>query len=465
MDGQTTAPSWGADLFGAVELGDARRTKRLVRIADRLRRHPGGTLPDKLSRPADLKAFYDLMNTDTVTHAVLITAAAAATPRAMADATGTVLLLADATELDYSGLASIPTRGRLGNGKQRGDMAHNVLAVVADTREVLGLAYQHLVERAEPAEGETRAARRDRADRESRWWKEAREHPPVAPAGKRSVEVGDRGADVLEFLDYLERAGKQYLVRARHNRRIGLENGTSAKPFDYARSLPEGGRRTVEVPPAAGREGRTATVAVSWAKVSLKRPAQPRGEVKSALSTTWVVWVREVDPPAGVEPLEWVLLTDVPVGDAADAFERVDGYAVRWVIEESHEGMKTGCGVEPLRFTTEAALHPTIALLSVTAVTRLRLRDLGRRSDAATTPAVTVVDPTLVAALCWWRWESSRTPESVTVAEFVLALGRLGGHQNRKHDGPPGWLTLWRGWMKLQLKAEVTSPPPAKRCG
>jgi len=85
-------------------------------------------------------------------------------------------------------------------------------------------------------------------------------------------------------------------------------------------------------------------------------------------------------------------------------------------------------------------LHPTIALLSVTAVTRLRSRDLGRRSDAATTPAVTVV-------------------------EFVLAVGRLGGHQNRKHDGPPGWLTLWRGWTKLQLKAEVTSPPPAKRCG
>jgi hypothetical protein len=138
-------------------------------------------------------------------------------------------------------------------------------------------------------------------------------------------------------------------------------------------------------------------------------------------------------------------------------------YHPRWRVEELHKGMKTGCGVEQLQFTTEAALHPTIALLSVTAVTLLRLRDLGRRSDAATTPAVTVVDPTLVAALCWWRWESSRTPESMTLAEFVQALGRLGEHQNRKHDGPPGWPTLWRGWMKLQLKAEVTSPPPAKK--
>ena len=80
----------------------------------------------------------------------------------------------------------------------------------------------------------------------------------------------------------------------------------------------------------------------------------------------------EVDPPAEVQPLEWILLTNVPVECLEDACERIGWYECRWIIEEYHKALKTGCGVETLQFTTEDRLKPAIALLSVIALFLLK---------------------------------------------------------------------------------------------
>jgi hypothetical protein len=240
----------------------------LVQLADKIVCHPGGTLPDKVNDPADLKALYRLMDCRTVTHASVLAAPAQRTLQKMAAAEGTVLVIHDGTELDFTGLKSLGTLGQIGNGKNRGYVAHNVLAIKAETREVLGLAYQHLAKRPKVTKKESRKQRRDRPDRESRWWKRASEHIPAAPPGRRYVEVADRGADVLEFLDFVESRDKYYLVRSKHNRLIYLENEEKTKLHDFARKLPEGGRRTVEVAGTDKRRPRTATVAVSWARVT-----------------------------------------------------------------------------------------------------------------------------------------------------------------------------------------------------
>ena len=463
MDDQAAVLTSGQEQFGTAQLGDVRRTRRLVKLADDILRHPGGTLPDKLNVPANLKAMYRLMNREQVTHAAVIAGPCAVTREKMAAADGTVLIVHDATELDYSGLNSIPTLGQLGNGQNRGYIAHNALAVNAEAREVIGLAYQHLVKRAKPKKGETREHRRNRSDRESRWWKDASQHIPPAPPGKLYVEIGDRGSDVLEFIDYLDAAGKKYTLRSKHNRKIRLENGDETKLHDLARQLPEGGRRTVDVPASEGRAARTAVVAVSWACVQLLIPPQPRGDVRGKPLTAWVVCLREIDPPAGVEPLEWILLTNVPVNSLADACERIDWYHMRWIIEEYHKGLKTGCQVEDLQFTTEAGLQPAIALLSVVAVSLLQLRDISRRPDAHTLPATEIFAPRLIELLSVWRYKERRT--NLTIHEFCFALARLGGHQNRKCDHQPGWLVLWRGWTKLQLMEQYTSALAGERCG
>ena len=460
---EAPAMSFGSEFFGKVDLKNKTRNVRLVELADVLVANPQGTFPKKFHVPAQLKAFYRLMNIATVTHAAILAPAVARTHELMAAASGTVLVIHDWTELDYTGHTSMQdVLGQIGNGTRRGYVCANALAIVAETREVLGLAAQILFHRPDVGKGESRDARRDRATRESRLWRLASEQIPVANAGRRQVEVADRGADVLEYLDYAEAAKKHYLVRSKHDRRIsagGIDPETGepvdedvAKLHEFAWSLPLHGRRKIVLPARPGHARREATLAVGFAKVTLRVPVQPRGQTRRLPLEAWVVVAREVNPPEGVEPLEWILLTNVPVTTTADAWERVQWYECRWGIEEYHKVMKTGCGIEQMQFTTEAALQPAIALISVTAVRLLNLRDAARQPDAKTRPAREIFPQLAVVVLSLWRHKERR--ETMSVHDFCMALARLGGHQNRKGDGLPGWITLWRGWSALQPMLE-----------
>jgi hypothetical protein len=240
--------------------------------------------------------------------------------------------------------------GIIGNGSHQGFLCASCLAVRPKGRRVLGLIGQRLVTRQRVRAGRGRQERRADPHRETRLWSALTQDLPVATAaGTRCVVVADRGADVLEFLDGMAAAGRSFLVRANHNRRINRGTGELDKLFDHVRSQAAVGRRETTIPAAAGRAARTTTLAVAHVAVSVVVPKQPRGEVRGEPLPLHVVRVWETTPPPGVEPLEWVLLTDQPVMTAEDAWERVDWYECRWLIEEFHKGMKTGCGVEQLQ--------------------------------------------------------------------------------------------------------------------
>src|SRR5207302_40869 len=100
-------------------------------------------------------------------------------------------------------------------------------------------------------------------------------------------------------------------------------------------------------------------------------------------------------------------------------------------------------------------LEPVIAFLSVVAVLLLQLRGLSRSPKTADQPALEYVPPLFVMVISQWRWPNDAVHEDMTVKEFCYALGRLGGHQNRKNDGPPGWIVLWRGWTQLQARVDA----------
>jgi hypothetical protein len=161
----------------------------------------------------------------------------------------------------------------------------------------------------------------------------------------------------------------------------------------------------------------------------------------------WLVRVWEINPPEGEERLEWILITNHPVNSFEDAYRVVGWYECRWIIEEYHKGMKTGCQIESPQFTKEVRLQPAIAVLSVVTVKLFQLRDASRRPDAMTRKATTLISPTYVKVLSAWRHKSSNL--DWTVHEFYMALARLGGHQNRKGDHPPGWQVIWEGWKEL----------------
>jgi hypothetical protein len=142
------------------------------------------------------------------------------------------------------------------------------------------------------------------------------------------------------------------------------------------------------------------------------------------------------------------LLTNVPVACAADAHERVSWYERRPIIEEYHKGQKTGCRIESLQLDALERLEPAIAVLSVVTTTLLQLRDAARASDADQRLATEVIGSDYVEVLA--SPYGNRLGPKPTILKFSMHVARLGGRQNREGDGFPGWLTLWRGWERLQ---------------
>lgn len=431
-------------------------------------RHPGGTLPDKFNHPPDLRAFYNLMNRPEVTHAVLLGSHAAETRRRLAalPAGQVVLILHDATELDFTTKTTLLDHlGQIGKGSRRGYICHHSLAVRADTGETLGLLSQILHHRADVPDQETTKEKREREDRESRLWLQGAAACGPVPPGIVSIDVSDSLSDTFEYMasEVLHQRG--FVLRAKENRKLATPLRGRCYLFDAVRSLPAAGQRQVKVLPSPTRQGRMATVQVAFAAVELAVPKKHLGEYVKQPLPVWVVRVWEPQPPRGEAPLEWLLLTNVPVTNVAEAQERAAWYECRPIVEELHKGMKTGCGIETLQFEKLERLEPAIAVLSAVTTTLLRLRDAARAPDAATRPAHEVVDAEYVAVLC--SHYGQRLGSSPSVQQFYMHVARLGGHQNRKCDGFPGWLTLWRGWMKLQAMVDGyrAALKKLKKCG
>jgi hypothetical protein len=464
-----TLMDFGQTHFGSANLGDARRTRRLVRIADRLAAHPAGSLPAKMGSPADLCALYRLMNNPATTHAAVVAPHCAQTRQAIRDHRGVVLVAHDDSDVDLSGKRSLHAElGPLSGHRQVGYICHNSLAVTADGKP-LGLAHQILHVNKRRRTNQSRARLRACPHRQSRLWVRGRAAIGDFP-GQLVVDLVDRGGDTFEFLDFEHAHGYHYVVRGKHNRQVVLghpptvQGCPTVKLYDHLRSLPAQQRRTLAVSPKPARAnqpaqpGRTTDVALAWAAVTLlpPPPARARGEHRQEPLPVWALRVWEPDPPPGLAALEWFLVSNVAVATAADGWERVAWYELRWpTMEEYHKGQKTGCNIEAPQFTTTAALAPLLGVLSVVAWLLMYLRWAGRDPTTAAERAAEHVPEDWVTWLSRWRHGVARV--DWTVGEFYQALARLGGHQNRPGDGPPGWQTLWKGWAKLRT---VFALPP-----
>jgi hypothetical protein len=440
--------TFGERNFGNCQLGHKRRTRRLVQLADALLDHPEGPLTHKLQQPAAYRALCRLANQPPVTHQAVLRGPSQATLETLRARPGVSLLLHDTTELDYSGRTTLAALGQIGNGNGQGYECHNSLAADPATGRLLGLAHQILHSRRQVPQGEGVAAKRADPQRESRLWVRAVEAIGPAPQGALWVDICDRGADTFEFLEYEVRHGRAFVVRSTHSRALELDAGDGGPHLlhDRLRTLAAAAGWEVPLSARPGQPARTAAVQAAWAAVRLRAPHMRRGEHGRAPLALWAIRVWEPCPPTGVEPLEWVLLTAVPVDTTQELRERVSWYECRPLIEDFHKAQKTGVAIEGLRFQSQAGLEPVIALLSVVAVELVNLRVAARVPEQAGRPAAAVVDPLAVEVLSAWRYGEAR---DLTVREFTQALGRLGGHQGRKGDGLPGWQTLWRGWNQL----------------
>jgi hypothetical protein len=269
-------------------------------------------------------------------------------------------------------------------------------------------------------------------------------HPPQAA---QWILAGDREADVYEAIDTCVQHGVDFVIRSCQDRRLAEPLGHLRETVAQAPLL---GRTTVEVRSRGGQPARTAIVEVRSVRVDLAGPWRPGG-VRPPLKDIGVVEVREVDAPEGVkEPLHWILLTSLPCATWAQAQRVVGYYTARWWIEEYHKALKSGASVEESQLEKAHRLEPLIALLAVIAV-RLLCTKMLARSRPESFEAAASFGPEMLQLL---EQKLGKPRDGWTNKNVLIATARLGGFLARKHDGLPGWQTIWRGWHRLMWMCE-----------
>jgi Transposase DNA-binding/Transposase DDE domain len=439
--------SWAEQTFGGVQLQDLRRTRRAVQAASKLAENPLGTLPAQLQSWKETKALYRLLDEPDVTFAALMQPHFEQT-REQALSSPVVLLVQDTTDIDLSHRHKISGVGQIGNERGRGFFVQTVLAVRPATREVLGCLAQEPFVRIPAPQGEQRYERRKRDERETDVWMRQVQAIGTPESASRWVPVGDRGADMFPFFQACRSTQTHFLVRAAQNRRVQESQEEISSSLTQARAFPSQASRPFEVPARHGRQGRSTQLQLAFGQLTL---LPPRHEPRAGQDpmTVWVIHVWEEQAPEGEEPLEWILLTSVPTTTLEHAWERVDWYQCRWLVEDYHQCLKSGCRIEERQLQTVDGLIRLLGLLSPLAVRLLQVRALAREDPER--PAHEVIEPLMLAVLAQ---RSGHSPATMTLGTFWTEVARLGGYLARSHDGPPGWRTIWKGWLSLQTLLE-----------
>jgi hypothetical protein len=449
---------WAQLNFGNCALGDKRRTERLVKVAEQFANNPAASLPDQHELWKDLKAAYRLFDREEVTFS------AVARPhweRTKQSAQGRCLVIGDTTEIDFGKHRNIAGIGETGNGSGQGFLLHNALLVQPETAEIVGVAGQAIYYRRKNRKSHRRenAARRLKRDRESQVWGQVIDDIAAPAAGVEYVHVFDRGADNFEVYCHLLANRGQWVVRvAKLNRYVLAGENEQRMPLrDYLPRLAALGQYTLALRARPGQAAREARLEVRVGRVQIPRPRHVSPQVRALRQppiAMQVIEVVEVDAPPGVTPIRWVLFTSLPVTTFEDAWQVIDYYEMRWLIEEYHKALKTGCSVESRQLHAAPRLEALVGLTSVVAVRLLQLKSLARVQPDL--PAARVVPRVWLRMLKLAR-KNLTCVHDLTVGQFYRQVAMLGGFLARKSDGNPGWITIWRGWEKLNTYVFVAS--------
>lgn len=462
---------WAEEEFGEVQLGDARLAHRLRMLARDLYARPQAQLPQACGDRAKVKAAYRFLDHQRTDMQTLLAPHIDATRQRMAEVP-VVLAVQDSTNLNYSTHPATEGLGPLNTRADRsiGLWLHDTLAFTPEGVP-LGLIDIQLWARDAATQG--KSANRHQCPLEEKesykWIKSYRAASALARDLDETqvVSVGDREADLYELFVEADQTpdGARVLVRAERTRRMTAEYGHL---WHFMETLPVAGELTLHVPRRGNRPARQAQMEIRYAPVTLKAPKRKTDLPKVSL---WAVWTRERDAPPDTQPVEWMLLTSVPVGTLAEACERISWYATRWQIEVYHRTLKSGCQIEERQLGTAKRIESCLAIDLVVAWRIMYLSRLGR--ETPNIPCSVYFEEAQWQALMIYTDRTPTPPaEPPTLREAMRRVAALGGFLGRKSDGEPGTKSLWLGLQRLDDLTEMyrmltgTDPPGVQpTCG
>lgn len=483
--------TWVEEEFGLAELGDERRTKRLMELTHQLAKAPMASLPDATGDAALLKAAYRFFGNEEIEAQAILASHMKASYERMRDE-AVILSVQDTSLLDWTQHPATSGLGPLRTDKQQGLMMHTTLAVTPE-RLTLGILSQEVWAR-DPETFSQLPDRRERPikDKESHKWLvglAATNAARLACPQTHFISIGDREADVYDlFLAersqggdpaapagpdgrgatdtgfYPASSGVDLLVRAVRDRRV--DDPEYRKLRQAVRAEPVQATLMVKVPRQGDQPARQANLSLRFRPVTL-RPPKYRADENLPTVKVWAVWVVELNPPPNTNPLDWLLLTTIPLNLPEQAITCLEWYTCRWQIEVWHKVLKTGCRIETRQLQTADRLTRCLALYSIIAWRILYATLLAR--VVPDLPCTLLLEEAEWQALYCAIHQTPNLPSQPPSLRIAVRwIAQLGGFLGRTHDLEPGPTVLWKGFQHLsQLTAmyRILSPHLPKDLG
>lgn len=438
--------SWAEQEMGGADLGDARRSRRLVRLVERLAEQPSLSIPAACTAASEIKAAYRLLSHDAVGWYDILEPHLKNSLQRM-NAEPVVLCLQDTTELDFNG-QDIQGLGPLSYEAQRGMYLHATYAV-SPTRVPLGVLDAWMWARQPKNSDGTRSG-----VLESTRWIEGYERLVETAAelpSTRLVCVGDRESDMMALLVRARQLGHavDYLLRCQHNR--VLPQG--GKLWESVMASPVLGSIAFELPAGRGRKARSVQQEVRAQRLELDDRQGGKVAVTCLIAS-------EVDAPQGAKPVVWRLLSNREVSTLEEAAQLIDWYRARWEIELLFLTLKEGCRVEALQLSSVQRIERALAIYLVVAWRVGLLMRLGRSCPQWDAERLLTREEWQAAWIVARQKVPDKTP---TLRQALHMIARLGGFMGRKGDGEPGVKSLWIGLQRVA--ACVQGMRFKQRCG
>ena len=438
---------WAKQQFGKSDLGDPRRTARLVKLASTLANEPGKPLVNITQSPADMEGAYRFIRNENIDATAIAESGFKATVE-QAKSHNLLLALEDTTTLVYKHSSIRDDLGHVGRGaKQRGLLAHSVLLFAPDTKQVVGLIEQSRWSRDINTIGKReKHATTSYEEKESYKWESASRAMAERLQGQMAnvISVCDREADIYEYLQYKLTEQQRFVVRSMQSRHI--EEGED-KLYAFASELMSAGTKHIHIAQKGGRKARSATLDITYAPVTLKAPYNKKGH---SLPVYYVGCAERGNAENG---LSWHLLTSEPVTSKEDALAIITYYEHRWLVEEYHKVWKSdGTDIESLRLQSQDNMERLVTINGFIATRILQLKFTNEQPDS---PSCEQLLSPKAWKLLWLKRIKTPLPETAPNMSWAYQeLAKLGGWKDTKRTGRASVKVLWQGWLKLQAILE-----------
>lgn len=444
--------SWAEKEFKELSLGDKRLNKRLLSLATRLGEQPTESIPSACHGWDETKSAYLFFSNKKVCAEKILVPHIKATHERMAQEKR-VLLLQDTTELDYSNQHKKTGIGYLNSIKHKGLLEHPLYAVTEE-RLPLGLVSMTWWTRQELGQAIPHEQRSIKDKETFRWLEHHRQGNRIAQSMPQThfVVIGDRESDIFEVLQEAAQAKQaavpaaDLLVRCSHNRRVKTADGKSGKLMEKVSQSPVLGMVEFELQSRTKAKERMVTQEIRAIPLTILCTQRRGTREEMEPFDINVVHLKEINPPEGVKPVEWFLLTTLDISTTQQLHNIINWYLARWEIELYFKTLKSGCTVEEIQLQEEQRFLSCLALYHVIAWHIMFLTKVARAQPNLCCTTFLSEEEWRVAYIMVKKKKPTQPP---TIGEAIRLIAQVGGYLARKSDGPPGLKNLWRGLSRL----------------